>query len=64
MRTGLTDGDQLLRPTEAAALLSLSRRTLRRYEINGQLRPVKLNQRVTRYRLADLLRLLGKEVAP
>lgn len=63
MRTGLTDGDQLLRPTEAATLLALSRRTLRRYEINGQLRPVKLNQRVTRYRLADLLRLLGKEVS-
>jgi predicted site-specific integrase-resolvase len=64
MRNGLIDGDQLVRPTEAAALLALSRRTLRRYEINGQLRPVKLNSRVTRYRLADVLRLLGKEVAP
>ena len=59
----LTENDRLVKPSEAATLLALSRRTLRRYEVNGRLRPVKLNQRVTRYRLADLLCLMGKEVA-
>ena len=54
----LTENDRLVKPSEAATLLALSRRTLRRYEVNGRLRPVKLNQRVTRYRLADLLRLM------
>ena len=44
--------------------LALSRRTLRRYEISGRLQAVKLNRRVTRYRLADVMRLLGKEVTP
>lgn len=58
MNNRLTENDRLVKPSEAAALLALSRRTLRRYEINGQLRPVKLNQRVTRYRMADVLRLM------
>jgi predicted site-specific integrase-resolvase len=62
MRNGLNVGDQLIGPSETATLLGVSRRTLRRCEINGLLRPVKLNKRVTRYRLGDVLRLLGKEV--
>jgi predicted site-specific integrase-resolvase len=49
--------EQLLRPSEAEKILALSRRTLRRYELDGKLKPVKLNCRVTRYRLADVLRL-------
>ena len=59
----LSENDRLVKPSEAATLLALSRRTLRRYEVNGRLRPVKINQRVTRYRLADVLCLMGKEVA-
>jgi hypothetical protein len=64
MRNGLNVGDQLIGPAETAALLCVSRRTLRRCELKGLLQAVKLNQRVTRYRLGDVLRLLGKEVAP
>jgi len=58
MNNRLTEHDRLVKPDEAANLLALSRRTLRRYEVNGRLRPIKLNQRVTRYRLADVLRLM------
>ena len=54
----LTENDRLVKPGEVATLLALSRRTLRRYEVSGLLRPVKINQRVTRYRLADVLRLM------
>jgi predicted site-specific integrase-resolvase len=54
----LTENDRLVKPDEVATLLALSRRTLRRYEVSGRLRAVKLNQRVTRYRLADVLRLM------
>lgn len=60
--SGLTGEDQLVRPKEAAELLAVSRRSLRRFELNGRLRAVKLNPRVTRYRLGDVLRLAGKEV--
>lgn len=54
----LTEKDRLVKPDEASTLLALSRRTLRRYELAGKLPPVKLNRRVTRYRLADVLRLM------
>ena len=57
-----TEQDRLVKPEEAADLLALSRRTLRRYEVAGKLLPIKLNSRVTRYRVADLMRLMGKEV--
>ena len=59
---GLTGADQLVRPREAAILLAVSRRSLRRFELNGRLQAVKLNPRITRYRLGDVLRLAGKEV--
>jgi predicted site-specific integrase-resolvase len=58
MTNKLTENDRLVKPDEASTLLALSRRNLRRYEVNGRLRPIKLNQRVTRYRLADVLRLM------
>jgi predicted site-specific integrase-resolvase len=54
----LTEQDRLVKPGEAADLLALSRRTLRRYEVSGRLPAVKINQRVTRYRLADVLRIM------
>lgn len=60
----LAEHERLIKPVEASLLLAVSRRTLRRYEADGKLHPVKLNQRATRYRLADVLRLMGKEVAP
>ena len=58
----LSEQDRLVKPGEAADLLALSRRTLRRYEVSGRLHPVKINQRVTRYRLADVLRLMEAPV--
>ena len=61
-KNGLTGADQLLRPREAAELLAVSRRSLRRFELNGRLQAVKLNPHITRYRLGDVLRLAGKEV--
>jgi predicted site-specific integrase-resolvase len=61
-KSGLTGADQLVRPGEAAELLAVSRRSLRRFELNGRLQAVKLNSRITRYRLGDVLRLAGKEV--
>lgn len=57
-----TELDQLVKPNEAAKLLLLSRRSLRRYETAGRLTAIKFNSRVTRYRLAEVLRLMGKEV--
>jgi hypothetical protein len=63
MKNRLTEMDRLVKPDEVATLLALSRRTLRRYEVNGRLRPVKINQRVTRYRMEDVLDLMGVEVA-
>jgi len=61
-KNGLTGVDQLMRPREAAELLAVSRRSLRRFELNGRLQAVKLNSRITRYRRRDVLLLAGKEV--
>lgn len=55
----LLQAEQLIRPDEAGQLLSLSRRTLRRYEVDGKLKAIKLNSRVTRYKLADVVQLTG-----
>ena len=60
----LAENERLIKPSEASLLLAVSRRTLRRYEANGKLHPVKLNQRATRYSLADIMRLMGKEITP
>ena len=43
-----TEQDRLVRPDEAADLLALSRRTLRRDQVAGKLTPIKFNSRVTR----------------
>lgn len=59
----VTDNERLIKPADASLLLAVSRRTLRRYEDSGQLQAVKLNQRAIRYRLAEIMRLMGKEVA-
>lgn len=56
--------DRLVKPAEAAVMLAVCRRTLRRYAAQGKLQRIKLNSRATRYRLADVLRLAGEEVAP
>src|SRR5262245_10215592 len=60
----LTDRARLVKPAEAAELLALSRRTLRRYEVSGRLPAVKINQRVTRYRLSDIIRTMEVPVGP
>lgn len=54
----LTENDRLIRPDEVAEMLALSRRTLRRYEIAGRLHPIKINRRVTRYRVAEVRSLM------
>lgn len=60
----LAEHERLIKPAEASLLLAVSRRTLRRYASGGKLHAIKLNQRATRYRLMDVMRLMGKEVAP
>jgi predicted site-specific integrase-resolvase len=60
----LTERERLIKPADASLLLAVSRRTLRRYEAGGKLHPVKLNRRATRYRLMDVMRLMGKEFTP
>jgi predicted site-specific integrase-resolvase len=60
----LTERERLIKPAEASLLLAVSRRTLRRYASGGKLHAVKLNQRATRYRLVDVMRLMGKEITP
>jgi predicted site-specific integrase-resolvase len=57
-----TSNDRLVKPAEAAVLLAVCRRTLRRYAAQGKLHRIKLNPRATRYRLADVMRLMGKEI--
>jgi excisionase family DNA binding protein len=39
---------------EAAELLGVSHRTLRRWELRGQLPAVRINRRVIRYRRCDI----------
>jgi len=58
-----TPQDRLVKPAEAAVMLAVCRRTLRRYAAQGKLQRIKLNPRATRYRLADVMRLAGEEIA-
>lgn len=59
-----TPNEQLIKPADAAILLAVCRRTLRRYSAQGKLQRIKLNPRTTRYRLCEVMRLAGKGVAP
>jgi len=56
--------DRLVKPAEAAVILAVCRRTLRRYVAQGKLHRIQLNPRATRYRLADVMRLGNLEEAP
>ena len=56
--------DRLLTPSQAADRLGLTRETLKKYRKSGSLGPtfVRLNDRVVRYRLSDLLAFIaGRE---
>jgi DNA-binding transcriptional MerR regulator len=53
----MTTSDLLTR-CEVARLLRVTNRTIRNYELTGQLRPFRLNQRVIRYKAADVERLI------
>ena len=54
-----TPSDRLVKPSEAADLLAISRRSLRRYVAQGKLQRIKLNPRATRYWLSEVMRLAG-----
>ncbi len=45
---------EMLRPREAAALLSVSMSSLKRWAATGRLKPVNLSIRMPRYRRVDL----------
>lgn len=57
----LTSHERLIKPAEAAVLLAVCRRTLRRYAAQGKLQRIKLNPRATRYQFREVMRLAGKE---
>ena len=54
----LNDLEELLTPRETAKALSISTRTLSRWEEAGLLHPIRLTSRVVRYSLADIKRLI------
>lgn len=56
--------DRQIRRRQAAAILGdLTPRTLRRYEVQGLLTPIKRNPRLTLYSEAEVLRLAAGKVA-
>jgi len=54
----LRDLDELFKPQETAQALHISVRTLPRWEAAGLLYPVRLSNRVVRYRASDIKRLI------
>jgi predicted site-specific integrase-resolvase len=54
----MSNTNLLLKRLEVARLLRVTSRTIRNYELSGKLHPVRLNQRVLRYKAADVQRLI------
>jgi hypothetical protein len=54
--------DKLVKRSQAADLLGVGARTLRRYETTGLLTPIKPNCRLVLYRLADVEKIQSGEV--
>jgi predicted site-specific integrase-resolvase len=52
------ENNTLLTRQEVARLLRVSARTVRSYELNGQLHPKRLNARVVRYKADDVQALI------
>ena len=52
--------DRLASATDVAALLGVSRSTVIRLAERGELVPVRLSARCTRYRLSDVHALIGR----
>lgn len=48
----------LLKRREVADMLRVSTRTVRAYEIQGALHPVRINARAIRYKMADVQKLI------
>ena len=48
----------LLKRREVADMLRVSTRTVRAYEIQGALHPVRINARAVRYKMADVQKLI------
>lgn len=60
----ISDGEQLLKPTETASALNVSERTLEKWRYEGGGPPyVRLSRRCVRYRLADLKSYIENRVA-
>lgn|GEM_PF-2678054 len=57
------DRKPLLNRAEAADLLGVSQRTIRRYELQGLLPTVRLNRRMIRYRRIDIENMCEKFLA-
>lgn len=51
----------LLTSDEAARILSVSRRQLRRYRVDGLLCPIKIGKRAVRYKLCELRRFVEQQ---
>jgi hypothetical protein len=54
--------DKLVKRSQAANLLGVGPRTLRRYELTGLLTPIKPNCRLVLYRLADVEKIQSGEI--
>lgn len=55
--------DKRVRRSEAAQIIGVGPRSLRRYEVRGILPGIRLNSRMTVYRLVDVLRIANGEVS-
>ena len=53
----------LLTPSEAATMIGVTSRTIRRWTAQGHLPCLRIN-RTTRYRAADLVALIGRDLDP
>ena len=60
INTRIFFGTKIAPKTILGAILGVSRRTLRRWELSGHLHPFKPNQRVTRYVQSDIDEMLLK----
>ncbi len=57
------DPDQLVTVAKAAELLAVSTQTVRRMRLRGELRSVKISERVVRYRLGDVRQLIRERTS-
>jgi len=59
----LSENDYLITPSQAAAMLGVTPRTLWRWQAGGRITPQRLPNGFRRFRLDDVERLVGDRVA-